>query len=979
MVRSACWPVAVVAFVLAATAARGQEDLRAKYATDNPAAARAVDAGIRAAEANRTKEAIAAFREALKLDPKCGMAHFQLALTLGDVGDIEESIAAFKVVFAAETRVGRNVRAVAATNLGLTYAKLDQLDDAVKWFSRAVLEDYDNAFQERAKSYRNMAISLRSQKKPLAAAVAIAMAYEDKAKNCPIDMVREFFKDIDSAETARILALDPPLPAGPWRKDVPKLEAVETEIAAKEAVVDLLADPVGKRVLALVADGYYPIAAAGPSAATKVECERYKAACLIAGELYFSRTGPDRIDRVDIPTGKVLDSTKLDVPAPASLAVAPARRRAFFPVDGIVHQFDFATGKSKATNSPGQAVAADPTQRFVYSYVKPDPADRARSGFVVVDGRVFQVTRPFDWLQTTLFKSAITPGGLLLAEIRDNAASNGQRFVVGLDGATVGIVGGGGYRPTAKEDGGYGVKLFDAGNFETDRGFYACDAYPLGGCVNPVTGTVVSLRRDSLRTYAAGSKAESATLKGPWSGPATWSGDGKLLVVAKATTGISIFRMALAPAEEKVAAGWTEKLKPTPLVGGDAVANAVGPITSLTRFAIPEKVTAEAVKVALSRAIEKGRSGRPIHWANHPPYVVDATVVPTVGEAIAALRGGARDQQGIALFKLRKLNEKRPGLPPVQFFLAELQARKEMPEAEAGFVQAIRGDAGQTDISLLALEGLSLQHAAAGRDLAVAYCWAAALECDTANPRTIQKLTEALTKAKLPAEAEKVRGLASATGTSAAPGSVRDLPALPPPGNPRKLSGEDLYARAAPSVVLLKTGEGSGSGVCVGRGNLVLTNAHVVDRADEVTVIAFEIKDKNLVRRGEARGKVIYRSETADLALVELAADGPKLVPLPVAAATPKAGAKVYAIGSPGLGNDVLELSISEGVVSAPARKIDGRPYLQHTSAVNPGNSGGPLLDESGRVIGIATLKAKLENVGFAVPVEVVRELFPKK
>ena len=72
----------------------------------------------------------------------------------------------------------------------------------------------------------------------------------------------------------------------------------------------------------------------------------------------------------------------------------------------------------------------------------------------------------------------------------------------------------------------------------------------------------------------------------------------------------------------------------------------------------------------------------------------------------------------------------------------------------------------------------------------------------------------------------------------------------------------------------------------------------------------------------------------------------------------------------------MLEQSVSEGIISALNRVIDGSKYLQHTAAINPGNSGGPLIDEWGRLAGIVTLKAKLENVGFAVPVETVRMVF---
>ena len=58
----------------------------------------------------------------------------------------------------------------------------------------------------------------------------------------------------------------------------------------------------------------------------------------------------------------------------------------------------------------------------------------------------------------------------------------------------------------------------------------------------------------------------------------------------------------------------------------------------------------------------------------------------------------------------------------------------------------------------------------------------------------------------------------------------------------------------------------------------------------------------------------------------------------------------------------------TEGIISASGRTFGQRKYLQISAAVNPGNSGGPLIDQNGRVVGIVTLKAQLENVGFSVP-----------
>jgi len=65
-------------------------------------------------------------------------------------------------------------------------------------------------------------------------------------------------------------------------------------------------------------------------------------------------------------------------------------------------------------------------------------------------------------------------------------------------------------------------------------------------------------------------------------------------------------------------------------------------------------------------------------------------------------------------------------------------------------------------------------------------------------------------------------------------------------------------------------------------------------------------------------------------------------------------------------------------MVSAPSRTLDGNKYIQHTAAVNPGNSGGPLLNDRMRIVGINTIKAKLENVSIAIPASRICALFIK-
>jgi serine protease Do len=97
---------------------------------------------------------------------------------------------------------------------------------------------------------------------------------------------------------------------------------------------------------------------------------------------------------------------------------------------------------------------------------------------------------------------------------------------------------------------------------------------------------------------------------------------------------------------------------------------------------------------------------------------------------------------------------------------------------------------------------------------------------------------------------------------------------------------------------------------------------------------------------------------------------------MPVAERNPAVGERIYAIGNPGLGIVTLEQTLTEGIISAADRVIDGANYLQHTAAIHPGNSGGPLIDEWGCLVGIVTLKTDLPGVGFAVPVATVRAVF---
>lgn len=170
----------------------------------------------------------------------------------------------------------------------------------------------------------------------------------------------------------------------------------------------------------------------------------------------------------------------------------------------------------------------------------------------------------------------------------------------------------------------------------------------------------------------------------------------------------------------------------------------------------------------------------------------------------------------------------------------------------------------------------------------------------------------------------------------------------------------------APDGAPAQPSRGQGSGFIVSADGLILTNAHVVRDASEVTV--------KLTDRREFVAKVLGTDAKTDVAVLRIAAKGLPVVPLG-AARDLKVGEWVLAIGSP-FG---LENSVSAGVVSAKGRSLPDDsmvPFIQTDVAVNPGNSGGPLFNARGEVVGINsqiyTRTGGYQGLSFAIPMETV-------
>jgi S1-C subfamily serine protease len=196
----------------------------------------------------------------------------------------------------------------------------------------------------------------------------------------------------------------------------------------------------------------------------------------------------------------------------------------------------------------------------------------------------------------------------------------------------------------------------------------------------------------------------------------------------------------------------------------------------------------------------------------------------------------------------------------------------------------------------------------------------------------------------------------------------------------------DAYSRAVigvvekvgPAVVSILRGRsegehgGEGSGVVLAPDGYVLTNAHVVNGAR--TLEARFTDGRSL------RARVVGEDAATDLALVRVGASDLPHVALGDGGGL-KVGQLVIAIGNP-LG---FQSTVSAGVVSALGRSLRGRDgrlienIVQHTAALNPGNSGGPLVDSRGRLVGINTaMIASAQGLFFAVPASTVSWVVPK-
>lgn len=209
-----------------------------------------------------------------------------------------------------------------------------------------------------------------------------------------------------------------------------------------------------------------------------------------------------------------------------------------------------------------------------------------------------------------------------------------------------------------------------------------------------------------------------------------------------------------------------------------------------------------------------------------------------------------------------------------------------------------------------------------------------------------------------------------------APGPV----ATPVDGTVQAVSLPEMVARAMPAIVEIRArtafGTVGGTGVIVGQDGLILTSHHIVRDARSVRVLlrlgAARPGSRAVLRTG---GRVIDRSPGRDVALIRIPLRGLPTIPLRAEPA-PRLGEDAVAIGFalsiPG------RPTVSRGIVAGLGRSlpVGNRRFLRHLiqtdAALNPGNSGGPLLDVTGRLMGLnaaVIADGYTQNIGFAVDI----------
>ncbi len=175
--------------------------------------------------------------------------------------------------------------------------------------------------------------------------------------------------------------------------------------------------------------------------------------------------------------------------------------------------------------------------------------------------------------------------------------------------------------------------------------------------------------------------------------------------------------------------------------------------------------------------------------------------------------------------------------------------------------------------------------------------------------------------------------------------------------------------RRGEAVVVVRTPIGLGSGFVIHNSGYVITNNHVISGEREVTITVFKQDENDLRKEIHENVRIVATNPLLDLALLKIEGiEEPDFATAPLADSSEcHQGQTVFAVGSP-LG---LERTVSQGIISNRNRPFDGLFYIQSTAEISPGNSGGPLFNLHGEVVGVNNMKVVgmgAEGLGFAIP-----------
>jgi len=180
---------------------------------------------------------------------------------------------------------------------------------------------------------------------------------------------------------------------------------------------------------------------------------------------------------------------------------------------------------------------------------------------------------------------------------------------------------------------------------------------------------------------------------------------------------------------------------------------------------------------------------------------------------------------------------------------------------------------------------------------------------------------------------------------------------------------DDHVRAVGEAVVLVRSPVGLGSGFVVHPEGYVMTNDHVIAGSNELIVVVYRQASDGLRKDEYKKIRIVATSSLLDLALIKIEPEEPEefvTVPLGDSSALSQ-GETVFAVGNP-MG---LERTLSEGIVGVRSRLLGGQTYVQITTPISPGNSGGPLFNLRGEVVGVNSLKIVTmgaEGLGFAIP-----------